>query len=497
MSKFSPIRTSSEESPHRLSIRTSIELLIGAALLLRFAFASSKCLVLDEMHTLFHARAAWTPGFWATLARDNHPPLSFLAIGLARGVFGESELALRVPSLVFALAELSLLAILARPLGARERILAVALLSVSCLHLEYSGRARMYSLLSLAVTGLTLCTVRALTPGSHGRDTWHWMTTLWIVVGFHAHYYFGQYAAWIAIGACAAAACSPQACAGLRKLLPPAALGVLLCLPWGLTGFRAQLLHGLPPGGDQLGPASLGEAMIHLFFLNVRLGGPLLRELFIACGGIVVGLGALGGVALVRRSECRALGIVCAASAFGVPLGASALAIVWPRAGFNWQYVLPSAAPMALLAAAGSFGALARLRQAALALALVSAAVLSVLNVVSLGPEDFRGAVKRILAEYRPGDLVVSVESEPALFPQGLPWDYYAPRLSKHPPDRAGIRAFDIADPAVLLTAQRVLVLCWNLPEHSSLFRRLSVDFKEVEMEAFGFNPSVHVFERR
>src|SRR5262245_43747490 len=54
----------------------------------------------DEFHTLYHARAHTLLGFLESVRTDNHPPLGFLLAWVGRVAIGESELALRLPSLV-------------------------------------------------------------------------------------------------------------------------------------------------------------------------------------------------------------------------------------------------------------------------------------------------------------------------------------------------------------------------------------------------------------
>ena len=497
-------RTIGGVSPPRPPSRpcVAVALVLALALALRLAFALRKGLVLDEFHSLFHAQRLLSAGgldpraFLETLRMDNHPPLSFLLIALARGVLGGAQLALRSPSI--AIGMLELLAVLRLARGGRPATLALALLAASSLHLDFSTQARMYALLALCVTGLSVALLAYLERG-RGRD--RLLAGLWTLVGLHTHYFFLQYLVGLglaaALAATLAAADEPALRARLRGLAPALALAGVLALPWYLTGSWTQLTHGLPPGGDDVGALGLAEAMVHLFYLNVRLGGPLLRPVFIACGGLVAALGAAGALALVRDRERATLGILCATTAFGVPLLAWLVASVFPRAGFTWHYVLPSAAPMAVLAAhALGRGPLRAARAAALGTSLAAALLLSVLNLASRGTEDFPGAVRRILAEHRPGDVVVSVEWQPALFPQGMPWDHYAPRLADDPPPRLAMRNYDVADPAALEAAQRVLLLRSKLPESQALMRRLRGAFEEVSVEGYGFGRWVHVFRR-
>src|SRR3990167_3722076 len=83
--------------------------------------------------------------FRVYLPTDFNPPLSYLInFGFSR-IFGYSEMALRLPSVIFGVITVWLI----YKLGGKWPAL---LLATSGLHLYYSQEARMYSLLTLAVT---------------------------------------------------------------------------------------------------------------------------------------------------------------------------------------------------------------------------------------------------------------------------------------------------------------------------------------------------------
>lgn len=472
-----------------------------AAAAVRLVAAVQKSLVLDEFHTWFHATRPSVGAFFETLRLDNHPPLGFAAVALARDLFGSAELALRTPALLFGLAELALVAwFAARTLGRPRALAALALLAASSLHVDFSSQARMYALHALAAT-VTLIAGHALLTGERAsRRAQGWLAVS-LAAAFHTHYFGGQYVLGYGLAALGLAASDRALRARLARFALPVAAATLVSLPWALTGFRAQFAHHLPPGGDDTTLAGLAEAFVHLFFLNVRLGGDALRLAFIAGGGVVLLLGALGAWALVRGRPQRPLGVLLAVGAFGVPTLAWALAGLSPRLGFTWHYILPSAAPLALLAAvgasAGAHVASRAVRGGAWAVALGLAVTLTALNVATSGTEDFRGAVAYLVAQFEPGDAVICVEWQPALFPQGQPYDYYAPRLSAAPPARLPCRNFTLTDPAALATAGRVLVLRKSLPPEQDLWRLLQERFELVETTSFGFALDVTLWRRR
>ena len=483
----------------------AVWVVVAAAAVLRLVFASRKGLVLDEFHSTFHSTRESFGALLETLRLDNHPPLSLLAIRASRAAFGDGELALRAPALAFGLLEILLVARIARRLlGAPVAWVAAGLLAVSSLHVDFSSQARMYALLALAVTGLieAVTTVLATAPGEPAGAA-RSRAGLWIAVGLLTHYFFLQYLVWIAL-VLGLACRTPALRTRVLRLVLPTGVAVLFCLPWYLTGFREQLVHGLPPGGKDVGLLALAEAFVHLFYLNVRLGGPFLRLVFIASGGLALALAAAGLVALLRelrqpteRASAALLGCV----AVVVPAAATAAALAVARAGFTWHYVLPSAAAAAVLVAANvALPGATFARRVGVAIVAAGALTLTILNVASRGREDYPGAVAAILEAHRPGDAVIAVEWQPAFFPQGGPWDYYAPRLTPagaEAPQRLAMTGFTLARPRELESFERVLLLRTSLPADQHLMRLLTERFRLEWTRNFGFGVDVLLFVAR
>jgi len=460
-----------------------------AALVARVYFAQHKGLVLDEFHTLFHASREGIGALLESLRDDNHPPLGVLLVRASRALFGDSPLALRLPAICCGVLELVLVASIARRWLGAGAALAVGLVAASSLHIDFSTQARMYALLSLSVTGLLQVLLAAVEE--EGR---HWRLAGWLVLGVHAHYYFFLYAGLLVAVALGLMLGESHGRARVRALLPSLCIGVALCLPWVLWGFTQQVYHGLSPGGDDLGWRGLAEAMLHLLFLNVRIGGEELRLTFIALAGLGLGLGSIGALSLMRERSRRASGILLATSAFGVPVVAFALASVVPRTGFTWHYVLPSLSALALLIArGGELGLPARLASATV---LAGALVLSTLNLRGPGTEDYPGAVNLILDEHQAGDLVICVEWQPPLFPLGMPWDYYANRLSAKPPPREEMDGTHLRQPGRLNGAHQVFMLASRLPKEHGLILLLEEQFSLRRHTNFGFGREVYMYSR-
>lgn len=464
--------------------------IILAALVARVFFAQHKGLVLDEFHTLYHASSESIGALLESLRSDNHPPLGVLLIQASRALFGDSPLALRLPAICCGGLELVLVAGMARRWLGAGTALAVGLVAASSLHLDFSTQVRMYALLSLSVAGLLRALLNAMEQ--EGR---HWCLAGWIVVGVHAHYYFFLYGGLLVVMALGLMLGEAQGRARVRTLVPALTVGVVLCLPWCMWGFTQQMGHGLAPGGDDLGWRGLAEAMVHLLFLNVRIGGEGLRLAFIALAGLGLVLGSLGAWSMIRERPLRAVGVLLATSAFGVPIVAFALATLIPRTGFTWHYVLPSLSALALLIArSGKIGLPARLASATV---LAGALVLSTFNLRGPGTEDYPGAVSLILDEHQAGDLIVCVEWQPPLFPIGMPWDYYSGRLSAEPPQREEMNGTHLRRPDRLNGASRVFVLASRLPKEHGLIRLLEEQFALHKHTNFGFGREVYVYSRR
>ncbi len=492
-------------------IRWSLASIFVLVLASRIFLANSKSLVLDEFHSYYHAVQPGLAALTSELREDNHPPLSFLVIGVSRAtglaLTGEepSEMWLRLPALLFGLLEIAAVAAfagaVARSLGRRGQgpaVLAAALAGASTLHLDYGTQARMYAPLALAITALTMGLWRFIEAPKTARSSGA-VIALSVAAAFHVHYFGLQYAAALVAAAILGAAMTGRP-ERARALVAPVGVALLLCLPWGLGGFSDQLRHELPPGGDDLGMRSLAEAYIHLFVHTAALGGPVFGWVFAAGGGLILASAAVGATALLRERATRVPGLLLATSAFALPLASWLLATFFPRAGFTWHYVLPSTAAAAVLAAIGAGNRVAR---AAVLVGLALAVCLSALHLTSPATEDFRGAVAFALDAERaaPDDetvRIVAVEWQPALFPQGQPWDYYAPRLADTPPLREPMipHEFVVQDMERLLAADRVILVRRSLPNDQPLLERLIGEFGPPHIEPFGYGLDVRVFSR-
>lgn len=143
------------------------------ASLLHLLGQSMRPLWLDEAATYWTARH----GVWAILqgiGADGTPPLYFLLAKASVRVFGGGELALRLPSIVAALALIPAIYVVTNAVaGMRAALIAAALAAISPLTHYYAVEARNYSLLMLETTGILYAFIRATEEPRRLR--W-WMT---------------------------------------------------------------------------------------------------------------------------------------------------------------------------------------------------------------------------------------------------------------------------------------------------------------------------------
>jgi len=169
---------------------TKRALLIGGALLLvavlRFMWLGHESLWVDEAASVLQSRGDLGTLFRLTAA-DNYPPLHNLVLWVVIHLFGDGELAVRVPSALAGIATAWLAGRIAlRLYGPRAEPIAIVLVGVSLLHLQYAQEARMYALLSATAAWSVLALLRCLERLTARRAVaWVVATTLCL----YTHYY--------------------------------------------------------------------------------------------------------------------------------------------------------------------------------------------------------------------------------------------------------------------------------------------------------------------
>ena len=204
-------------------------LLFGVAVVLRFVLAGERGLWADELfslamatgHSLEHPaadadiaqgdfveqREAQPPAAYARYLEhenppagarrviravqlsDTSPPLYYLLLNLWTRRAGTSDLALRLFSVLWALAAFPLIWLLAERLGGRSAAFSSALLyALAPLSLYYSVEGRMYAMLWFLAVAFIWLTLRLHDRGPERPTLLLWVVTA--VAGFLTHYFF-------------------------------------------------------------------------------------------------------------------------------------------------------------------------------------------------------------------------------------------------------------------------------------------------------------------
>lgn len=113
----------------------------------------NQSLWLDEATTALVSKMPLSDIFTKLLPADFHPPLYYLLMKGWVGVFGSSEISLRIPSVIFGAATIYFIYLIAKKLfGEKTANIASVLSATSGLLIYYSQEARMYALVALLVS---------------------------------------------------------------------------------------------------------------------------------------------------------------------------------------------------------------------------------------------------------------------------------------------------------------------------------------------------------
>lgn len=186
---------------HKSDARGPLAFLLIAALLMRLPNLGQS-LWFDEACMSDQRIGSWAQ-LLSTIHIDIHPPLYLVFAHVWNGVFGDSEVSLRVPSLLAGLGSLWLaFTIGKRYVGAAAAWVGVALLCVSPVHIWYSIEGRLYApMLFFALLSIELFH-RVLEDRGGKRTRWLYGLTVFVMLALH--YYLAVYvlvlglAAWVA-----------------------------------------------------------------------------------------------------------------------------------------------------------------------------------------------------------------------------------------------------------------------------------------------------------
>lgn len=368
---------------------------------LRLSGLTAQSLWWDEVVTWQQARLP-LPEMLTATAADNYPPLYNLLARLAMDVFGETELALRLPSALLGIFDILAIYWVGRQVGGRlTGLLAALLLTLSPFHLWYSGEARMYALLACSAT-LFASTMLSLMRAPR------WPMLMASVLAATALLYSHPYGAitWLAI--CLGTGIVVLAARQLRHLallIAAQALALLAFAPWAavLVG-RAASLQDSGFWITQVTPWSLFQMAIQL------IGGPFLFAALAVALRLSFTKPAAQPIGDIRNATVPHRDVLIVLLAWALlPMLAGVLLSLLLQPMLISRYLIGSLPALCVLIAMG-FSRLPRATGGYLGLAALAAAILIGLFAYSLRPrDDFRGLATTLAAEVRPGDCLLMI----------------------------------------------------------------------------------------
>ena len=391
------------------------------------------------------------------LREDGAPPLYYAVLHGWMSLFGDSDVAVRALSALLSTVTVIVVAVLARRRwGPTAAVAATVLVATSPFAIRYAASARMYALVMLEVVLAVAVVGRALETPRLARLTAVTIASAALLLTHYWSLYLVFTAAALLWGSSRHA---PARTRTARRRVASAVLaGFVLWLPWAPT-FLFQAQH---TGTPWAAPANV-VAALQVFASSV--GGPSVVAM---CLGALVAVGLALGLCQRwgRPPAPAAIGLVGAATAAVAVVGAIA-----SSSAVSNRYFAVSV-PLVLLASAAG---LARMRPAPRHVALAAIALTGVWlagDEVSVQRTTAGEVARAILAEARPGDVVVACPDQlaPALqrllrdprprltqavFPPGstparVNWIDYAERAREANPSAAAQQLLEAAPDATI-----------------------------------------------
>lgn len=415
-------------------VRGWTALAVGIGLVLRLARPEVHSLWIDEGMTV---RIATASDPFAYLRVDSHPPLSFLLLRAWIGVFGESDLALRLlPSCVSCLALIAFVPTAGRWIGRERATWATCLYAVSPLLVWYAHEVRMYAFVELATLAVFAAAHWAWTRPSVAR---------WCVLAFATacatglHYY----------GALAALAVLVQSAFDRTRsktwTLLAVSAGVLAWTPWFVEYLPLQR-SGTWPLIVQTSLRDFAELPARLVATDLHV----LVEQELEFVGWILGAACLFGFvvgcarALARRSPTGLDALLAAC----VPIAAAWILTMFAGGGFQPRYLTPAIPGVIACIAIGLLALRPRmLARTVFVTTIACAALITTLHLSENRREDYRSACTEIRERWLPGDRLMLLVCVPPTH-VGATVDHYLR-------DRPDILASEIESEPILAGIER------------------------------------------
>jgi len=403
----------------RVSPRALVATLTITAALLRLLYLGKQSIWVDEGLSVALTQTSWRDMLLRTSQHDAMSPYLVL-LRLWTICFGDSESALRMPSVIFSVATLAPLYALARRLaGTRAAVATAILFAVNGFSIRYAQETRCYSLMGLLVVGSWVFFLRCLDAPAIPNYAGYVATS---VLGAYTHIFntLSYPAQWI-----------PNMHRSDRMrlrsgLIASAVLACALTLPKGLSVILTDVGQAswVPPIG-----------WMNVLGLFSQFSGSLVAahgELLLLTT-VYLTTTAYGALALIfggRESEGAGTRRSFIVLGFAIPIGVVLIvSIVKPL--LVDRYLIEALPFFVILCAIGLCRARPR---------WIGAAGLAAITVLSLHQDhlyywrykrdDWRGATAYILSNAKAGDSVVFASPAPR-----WPYDYYASKSgSAEPP---------------------------------------------------------------
>lgn len=171
-----------------------LTLILLLAIGLRLINLGGRALWYDEAFAVLFAEKGLSAMIYGTLtpvaggAADIHPLLYYSALNVWMHFFGESAFAVRLLSVVFGVATVALIYLLAKTLFDEKTGLIAALINaIAPFHVQYSQETRMYALLGLLLMAATWCFIKAWRDDTQSTQKSLWMKwRYWLGFGVFA-----------------------------------------------------------------------------------------------------------------------------------------------------------------------------------------------------------------------------------------------------------------------------------------------------------------------
>ena len=392
--------------------------LIAVGLVLRLLWLGAAELWYDECFTLLLTRLPISQMIQAT-AGDTHPPLYYVIMWGWVGLFGESEIALRLPSVLAGVACIPVAWYTLQAIGVQPKVatLAAVWVAVGPSQIYFSQEARMYTIFQLV-----------LLLAVWGVASRRWvMVFIFTALLLWLHNYGGIFAMVLFAYATAREPASKL----IRPILAIGLAGVTW-LPW-LSVLANQMVT--VASGYWIEPPHPGDIV---YTLSIMLFGIFSRQFVVVAILVTV---ALLGWALIRKQQTWPLVWLVG----GPILIAVVISIVW-RPVYLFRGIWP-AAPYLYALIGGPVVALAsQRRRLVLAAALVPVLVAGWVGYwvdISGVKSNTQDYIAQVRAEWEPGDILYSTSDGST-----VTWSAYAPDLPLYQMPEAGAHDRGALSPA-------------------------------------------------